>query len=139
MTTIAVRLSEDELAYIEAITKNKKIFKSVKQGSPGKGLKALLKWCLDNQIDITSSYEKPQNSSRKLLEQLHISIPHILYLLRLHVLMDSDKIPDEVVARSKQQAIDYLNTVCGDFQNLEYTEIQTIFNDIGLKQCSIEK
>lgn len=136
MTTVAVRLSEGELDYLTAITK--KVGNSGKKSSPGKTLKALLKWCADNQIDITSSYEKPKNSSRKLLEQVHVSIPHILYLSRLHVLMDSDKIPDEVVARSKQQAIDYLNAVCGEFQHMEYTEIKGSTNDIGLKQLPIE-
>lgn len=139
MTTISVRLSEEELAYLEAIARNKKINKSSKQGSPGKALKQLIKWCVDNEIDIVSSYEKPEDSSRKLLEQLHVTIPHILYLSRLHILMDSNKVPDDVVSKTRQQAIDYINLVCGDFQNMEYSEVKPSCNEVGLKQLSVEK
>ena len=139
MTTISVRLSDDELAYLEAISKSKKAIKSDKKNSPGKALKSLIKWCTDNQIDITSPYEKPENSSKKLLEQLHVSLPHVLYLLRLNLLLDSSKIPDEAIAKAKQQAIDYINSVCGDFQHMEYSEINAVSNEIGLKQLPIEK
>jgi len=139
MTTISVRLSDDELTYLEAISKNKKINKSAKKSSPGRALKLLVQWCIENQIDIASAYEKPENSLKKLLEQLHVSLPHILYLLRLHLLLDSSKIPDDTVAKAKQQAIDYINTICGGFQNVEYSEIETSSNDIGLKQLPIGK
>lgn len=139
MTTISVRLSDDELAYLEGISKNKKVSKSSKQSSPGRTLKQLIKWCVDNKIDIDSLYEKPENPSKKLLEQLHVSLPHVLYLLRLNLLLDSDKMPDEAVAKAKQQAVDYINSVCGDFQHMEYSEINTVSNEIGLKQLPIEK
>lgn len=139
MTTISVRLSDDELAYLEVISRNKKISKSSKQISPGRALKQLIKWCVDNEIDMAASYEKPEDSSRKLLEQLHVAIPHILYLSRLHILMDSNKVPDEAVIKAKQQAIDYINSVCGDFQHMEYSEIKASCNEIGLKQLSVEK
>lgn len=139
MTTISVRLSDDELAYLEAIPKNKKLNKSGKPISPGRSLKQLIKWCVENQIDITSYYAKPEDSSRKLLEQLHVAVPHMLYLSRLHILMDSDKIPDDVVSKAKQQAIDYINTVCGDFQHVEYSEISATSNEIGLRQLPAEK
>lgn len=99
----------------------------------------MIKWCVENEIDITSSYEKPENSSRKLLEQLHVAIPHILYLSRLHILMDSNKISDNIVSKAKQQAIDYINSVCGDFQHMQYSEIRPTANDMGLKRLPIEK
>ena len=139
MTTISVRLSDDELAYLEAISKSKKFSKSSKQSTPGRALKSLIKWCVDNEIDITSPYAKSADSSKKLLEQLHVTIPHLLYLSRLHILMDSNKISDDAVNKAKQQAIDYINSVCGDFQQVEYSEIKTICNEIGLKQLPIER
>lgn len=139
MTTLSVRLSDDELAYLEVISRNKKINKPNKKSSPGRALKQLVQWCIDNQIDITSTYEKSGNSPKKLLEQLHVSLPHILYLLRLHLLLDSGKISDDVVTKAKQQAIDYINSVCGDFQNMEYSEVNATINEIGLKQLPVEK
>lgn len=138
MTAISVRLSDDELAYLEVISKNKKISKSSKQSSPGRALKQLIKWCIDNEVDMASSFEKPEDSSRKLLEQLHVAIPHVLYLSRLHILMDSNKISDDAVSKAKQQAIDYINSVCGNFQQIEYSEITVTSNDMGLRQLPVE-
>ncbi len=125
-------------AYLELISKNKKD-KPNQKSSPGRALKQLLAWSMENQIDITSVYEKPENTSKKILEQLHLSLPHILYLSRLHLLLDSSKISDEVVSKAKQQAIDYINAVCGDFQSIQYSEIETTTNEIGLRQLPAEK
>lgn len=46
---------------------------------------------------------------------------------------------DDVVSKAKQQALDYINSVCGDFQHIEYSEIETTRNEIGLKQLPVEK
>ena len=54
-------------------------------------------------------------------------------------LRQSPKISDDVVAKAKQQAIDYINSVCGDFQNMEYSEIIASHNKIGFKQLPVEK
>ncbi|RUQ96665.1 hypothetical protein [Legionella septentrionalis] len=138
MTSLSVRLSEEEIAYLEAISKNKKLFRYSSRRSPGRALKALIKWCAENKIDISENFEKPANSSKKLLEQLHVTMPHILYLLRMHILMDSGKISNEEITSAKRQAIDYINTVCGEFQLHKYTEIEAIPNSIGMKQLPIE-
>ncbi len=137
MTSVSLRLSDEEIAYLTAIAKHKKLFKYSKRRSPGIALKALVKWCVENKIDITEGYEKPENTSKKLLEQLHVTIPHILYLLRMHILMDSSQISDDEIAKVKQQAIAYINTVCSAFQHINYTEIEAIPNNIGIKQLPI--
>lgn len=74
-----------------------------------------------------------------MLEQIHVAIPHLIYLSRLQILLGSDIIPDEKVADCRQQTIDYLNTVCGDFQSIRYNEVRFSINDIGLKQTPVDK
>ena len=44
-----------------------------------------------------------------------------------------------MVIKAKQQAIDYINSVCGDFQYMGYSEIKATSNEIGLKQLPVEK
>lgn len=75
-----------------SIGKNKKLFKYSARRSPGRALKALVKWCAENKIDISKVYETPENSSKKLLEQLLVTIPHVLYLLRTHILFEIEKL-----------------------------------------------
>lgn len=138
MTTVTIRISDDEIQYLEEIANHRSLFKSQKERSVGKVLKALLKWCQENDFN-PSELSDETNSTRKLIEQMHLTVPHILYLLRLHVLLDSNKIPDVVAHNAKQQAIEYINAVCGEFQNMDYKELTTISNDDGLKQLPIAK
>ena len=137
MTTLTIRISEAEATYLKTLTQNKALFKTSKDISLGKTLKALLTWCEQNNFNPNEPI-KDADPSRKLIEQLHVSIPHILYLLRLHILLDSNKMPDELINHAKRQAIDYINTVCGDFQTTTYTEIETHLNQEGLNQLPID-
>ncbi|HHF7349642.1 TPA: hypothetical protein ACPSKE_002852 [Legionella feeleii] len=138
MTSVSVRLSEEDLSYLESLANNKILFPRNKKNSSGKTLKALIQWCRENDFEPTNTPLNLPDDSKKMLEQIHVTLPHLLYLTRLHILMDSRNISDEVVANSKQQAVDYLNKVCGDLQNMLYTEIQWSTNDVGLKQIPIE-
>jgi hypothetical protein len=138
MTTITVRVSGDELSYLNALATNKKLFKGAKDVSLGNVLKTLLQWCCENQVDPSPSSPPKHDEAQKILEQVHVVIPHLLYLSRLHLLMNGSSVPDEVVARCKEKAIDYINTVCGDFQGVSYREIKPSKNDIGLEQMPLE-
>ncbi len=74
-----------------------------------------------------------------MIEQIHVSIPNLMYLARMQTLLASDTIPDEKISRCRQQTVDYINNTCGDFQNVNYSEIRFSMNDIGLKQTPIDK
>lgn len=139
MTSVSIRLSPKEITYLTALLDKKQFFPQEKEATLGKILKQFIKWCSEHEIGLDSTDENSEETSQKLLEQVHVSIPHILYLLRLHILMDSGKISDEVVIKAKQQAIDYINSVCGDFQHIEYNQIEPTNNEIGLNQIPMAK
>lgn len=140
MTTVAVRLSSKEMEYLGEIAHTNKIHKGeTSELSIGKALKELIKWCRLNQIDINEKKENLSDELHKMIEQIHIAVPNLMYLARLQTLLSSDGISDEKIIRSRQQTVDYLNNVCGDFQNVQYNQVRFSINDIGLKSTPIDK
>jgi hypothetical protein len=140
MTTLSTRLSEKELEYLSTLAAQNQLYKGTSNElSLGKAMKELIKWCQLNKIDIRKVNQAMDKDIKKMIEQIHVSIPHLLYLSRLQILLDSDKVADERVVHCRQQTLDYLNTVCGDFQNVTYNEVRFSINDIGLKQTPIAK
>lgn len=140
MTSIAARLSQKELDYLTEIASTQKLYKGDSEElSLGKALKEVIKWCQSNQIDISKTHQSMDNDIKKMIEHIHVSIPHLMYLSRLQTLINSDNIPDEKVKICRQQTIDYLNKVCGDFQHTSYNEVRFSMNDIGLKTTPSDK
>jgi hypothetical protein len=76
---------------------------------------------------------------KKMVEQIHIAIPNLLYLSRMQLLINSKSIPDTELETFVKKTIDYLNSVCGDFQNVNYNEIRFSMNDLGIKKTPIDK
>lgn len=140
MTTLSTRLSETELEYLSTIASDNKLFIGTsKKTSLGKAMKELVKWCHVNNIDISKSPQSLNDETKKMIEQIHVSIPNLMYLARMQTLLASDTIPDEKISRCRQQTVDYINNTCGDFQNVNYSEVRFSMNDIGLKQTPIDK
>jgi len=140
MTTISTRLSEKEMDYLTRIATENKIYKGTsKEVSHGKAMKELVKWCLNNDVNINNKQRSMDDDIKKMIEQIHISIPNLLYLTRMQLLLNSESIPDEELSRCVKKTIDYLNSACGDFQNINYNEIRFTMNDLGIKQTPIEK
>lgn len=140
MTTLSTRFSEKELEYLSGIAMKSKLYKSdSKDLSLGKALKYLVKWCQVNDVDITKVAKSMDDDIKKMIEHIHVAIPNLMYLARLQTLLGSDTIPDDKVVHCRKQTVDYLNTVCGDFQNVIYREVRFTMNDIGLKQVPEDK
>ena len=140
MTIISSRVTQKELDYLTEIAIKNKIFKGEsKEVSLGKATKELIKWCQSNNVDLNKKQNSMDDDVKKMIEQIHISIPNLLFLTRLQLLLSSDSIPDEEVARCVKKTIEYLNSSCGDFQNVNYNEIRFSTNDLGIKQTPIDK
>lgn len=140
MTTISTRLTPKEMDYLTKIAIENKIFKAdSKDVSHGKAMKELVKWCQSNNVDINKQQRSMDDDIKKMIEQIHISIPNLLYLTRLQLLLNSASIPDEELSKFVKKTIDYLNSACGDFQNINYNEVRFSMNDLGIKQTPIDK
>ena len=141
MTTISTRLGQKEIDYLTRIAVENKIYKGSdsKEISHGKAMKELIKWCQDNEVNINKKPKSMDDDIKKMIEQIHVAIPNLLYLSRLQLLLNSKSIPDPELETCVKKTVDYLNTVCGDFQNINYNEIRFSMNDLGIKQIPIDK
>lgn len=135
MTIVSAKFTENELEYLSKIASDNALYKGDnKELSLGKALKELIKWCQDNKVDINNSNNEFDLNCKKMLEHIHVSIPNLLYLLRLQILFASDGITDEKILHCKRQSIEYLNKICSDFQEIIYKEIKPSYNEFGLQQ-----
>jgi len=140
MTTISTRLSQEELDYLTKVAVENNLLKSSSKAiSIGKSMKEIIKWCHKNNIDIKNNTNSINDNTKKMIEQIHTSIPNLMYLARLDLLLKVPSIPDEEIARCVSKTIDYLNDSCGDFQNMSYNEIRFSINELGIKQTPVDK
>lgn len=140
MTVVSTRLSPKELDYLTEIASENKMRKGGSDDlSLGKALNELVRWCHLNRIDINSNHNAVNDDIKKMIEQIHVAIPHLMYLTRLQTVLLSDGIPEEKITRSQAQTLDYINKTCGDLQNIHYDLVRFSMNDIGLKTLPVNK
>lgn len=140
MTVVSTRLSPKELDYLTGIASENKMRKGGSDElSLGKALNELVRWCHLNHIDINSNHNAVNDDIKKMIEQIHVAIPHLMYLTRLQTVLLSDGIPEEKITRSRAQTLDYINKTCGDLQNINYDLVRFSMNDIGLKTLPVNK
>ncbi len=140
MTSVAIRLNENELDYLKKIAKENKIYKKENDISIGKTIKELIRWCALNKISFSQNPNNLMSDNLvKMIEQIHVSIPHLLYLLRFQTLSSFEDSSDEKIKKYRYQSVDYVNKTCGDFQNINYNTIRFSMNDIGFKTIPSDK
>ena len=140
MTSVATRLSPKELDYVSRIASENKLYKgNSKELSLGKAMHELIRWCHINQVDINKNQNGLSGELAKMIEHIHIAIPNLMYLARLQTVLTSDGVPEEKLINGRRQTVDYLNRSCGDFQNVQYTQVRFSINDIGLKFTPVDK
>ena len=140
MSIISAKLNQNEIDYLEKIAIENHLFKGEsKEPSVGKAMKELIKWCQMMNIKIGEKQNNGLSEIQKMLEQIHTTIPHLMYLQRMQILFQSDEISDEKIASCKQQSIDFINATCGAFQDIQYQTIAIIENENGVGKLPIDK
>lgn len=140
MSIISAKLNHNEIEYLEKIAIENHLYKGEsKELSVGKAMKELIKWCQMNQVKIGEKQNIDSSEVQRMLEQIHTTIPHLLYLQRMQILFQSDSISDEKIAHCKQQSIDFINANCGAFQEIQYQTISTVENESGMGKLPIDK
>ena len=140
MSIISAKLNQNEIDYLEKIAIENHLFKGEsKEPSVGKAMKELIKWCQMSQVKIGEKQNNGLSEIQKMLEQIHTTIPHLMYLQRMQILFQSDAISDEKIASCKQQSIDFINANCGAFQDIQYDTISIVENENGIGKLPIDK
>ncbi len=101
---ITLRVSQHEKEYLNQIAST---FDLQKRGSteisPAKALKFLLEYCCHHHILPGKKNENPLQDLRKMIEQIHASIPHIMYHNHYQSLILSSSIKDDLLTPIKQK------------------------------------
>jgi|GEM_PF-1254634 len=140
MTTVSAKFTKNEIDYLESIARKNSLFKGDStEPSVGKAMKELVKWCHMTGMKIGGTQGAQSNDSEHMLEQIHTAIPHLMYMLRLQLLCNTDSLSDEKIATSKQSALNYINASCGEFQNISYQTISPIEDDMGMCKLPVDK
>ena len=96
MDIVSLRLSDHEKDYLVSIAEK---FNLKKQGSDElshtKALKHVLSFCLHNEIDFSKKEDENLTEMRKMLEQIHASIPHLMYHQKFQSVVLANKYSDE--------------------------------------------
>lgn len=140
MDVMTLRVSDIEKEYLEKIA-NKFGFKKQASGEPSlsKALKYILSYCLHNDVEFDKNEVSDIEEMRKMIEQIHASIPHILYQNSLQSTVLADNLDDTKFTVFKKNAVDYINNSIAGFQNNHYKYVKAKLNKIGIKTIPLEE
>ena len=140
MTTISAKLTKTEIDYLTEIAHDNHLYKgNSNEPSIGKAMKELVKWCRMSGLKIGENKASKLDESQRMLEQIHATLPQMMYHLRMQLLLNSDAGSDELLATSKQSAINFLNSSFGEFQKVKYQTISPVEDDNGLNKLPIDR
>lgn len=140
MTSVSIRLSKKEEFYLsELMAKYQQLSPYDDNVSLGKIIKKLLEYCANNNVDFTKSDTKVDDDLRKMIEQIHVAIPNLMYLSRVSSTMAIKECKADEFSPYKQSALNYMSEVCGDFQNVSYRTLRVKMDDNGIKKAPIDK
>jgi len=137
---VSIRLSEHEKDYLISIADK---FNLKKQGSdelsPTKALKHILSFCLHNDIDFSKKEDESLAEMRKMIEQIHASIPHIMYHQNFQSVVLANKYSDDELQGIQNGSLQYINNSFAGFQNNKYRYVKSKLNKYGLKTIPLEE
>jgi len=140
MEMVSIRLSEHEKDYLISIADK---FNLKKQGSdefsPTKALKHILSFCLHNDIDFSKKEDESLTEMRKMIEQIHASIPHIMYHQNFQSVVLANKYSDDELQGIQDGSLQYINNSFAGFQNNKYRHVKSKLNKYGLKTIPLEE
>jgi hypothetical protein len=140
MRTLSIKIDKTEEEYLSRVAEKNNLFSGGNnEPSLGKALKKLAQWCAFNDMDISKSHDVFDEDMRKMIEQIHVAIPNLMYLSRMDTLFNSEEIPKETAEECKKKSLDYINSTCGAFQYANYKSLRVSINAFGMKQIPSDK
>ena len=135
MTRIGFRVDVETEDYLsKTAKKNMLLTPSGNDVSLGGSARKIIEWCMKNDIDISKNINELSSETTKMIEQIHIALPHLMLLTRMNTQGFLDENTPERVKKIRASAVKYLNKTCGSFQSVYYENIKVSINDIGMKQ-----
>ena len=134
---ISLRLTDEEVLFLEKIASNNKMYK--KDGSLSMGL--AIKRLIDdekNHVNKSDKDDSDMKSIRKLIEQINISIPHLMFNTNFTYKALSSWLNDDEFNELKNSTVSETVKTCGQIQENTYNEIYISSNKKNMKTIPID-
>lgn len=140
LEAVSIKIGDREKGFLSEIARHFKLYKrSSTDLSLTKSLQFLIEFCLQNNINPTKKEDKNIEEMRKMIEQIHASIPHVLYQNSLQSTLLCSTCNDETGEVAKKKSIDYINNTIAGFQNNQYKYVKAKLNKFGAKTVPMEE
>ena len=141
---INLKLSEEQVSFLEKIAIKNKLLKNKNEPSVSKALKFLLDNYIKNNNDLAMKKNKKLDNMERMLEQIHVMIPHILYHARYnssycHAALKQSKISEVSMLEFSGRVIKNVYQICGDFQSYNYQNLYLSSDNKNMKTIPIEE
>jgi len=134
-----LRLNTIEKNYLYEIAQ---IYGLKKRGSDelsvSKAMRYMLTYCMDNKLKFDNKEQSEIGGVRKLIEEIHASIPHILFQIATQNACTSTSMTDEQYSQAKDNALSYINETVAGFQTNSYKYVKAKINRVGIKTIPLE-
>lgn len=141
MKPVSASLSAKDTAYLMKLAKENHFTRgeSANTYSPGYAMKELVRFCREQDLDLRKQYVEKPDHNTKMLEQVHMAIPHLLYLLRMVVGAVDKDLDEKTYQQLRGLSLKFLTETCGDFQSVNYQENQIKINQHGINRMPIQE
>ena len=140
LETISIKVGDREKEFLYDIAEHFKLYKrSSKDLSCTKALQFLIEFCLQNNINPTIKDDNDLHEIRKMIEQIHASVPHIMYHQNFQSVVLANKYSDDELQGIQDGSLQYINNSFAGFQNNKYRYVKSKLNKYGLKTIPLEE
>ena len=114
MSLCTVRLNENDIALLTKLIDGKQC------KTPGSAIKAVLKFCYENDVDFTQDISIDRNKHNKMIEQIHVMMPQVMYMLSFLLSNDLTQLDDKKAKALREKALQFINKTCSAMNDIEY-------------------
>ena len=134
--TTSIYLSDEQQNALMEIAKEKQI---MKKGKMEYSLTETLKYVLDEFVRNRKIFEKGNNKTDELIEQIHATLPHIMFQATLACQASAVPLDRDKKVGLRNTSMDITVETCGQFQEVSYEEITTSLDSRNIKSLPIDK
>ena len=132
----SIYLSDEQQNALMEIAKEKQIIKKRKMEY---SLTETLKYVLDEFVRNRKIFEKGNNKTDELIEQIHATLPHIMFQATLACQASAAPLEGDKKMSLRNTSMDITVETCGQFQEVSYEEITTALDSRNIKSLPIDK
>ena len=141
---INLKLSDEQVSFLRKTAMTNKLIKHKNEPSLSKALKLILENHMKNNNDQTLENNQKLSRIEHMLEQMHVTMPHILYHARYsssycNYALRLNKISEPERCDFSSRVIDNVYKICGDFQTYQYQTIYVSSDNKNMQTMPIEK